>query len=252
MPNRDIEMLVLTTIHNALVEIAGIASGMILAKMPDYEFINKVNGSIEGTPGVNPAQFPSIGMRYYDKVRYSTNTYGENHLVPVGDGTTAIDYQPLGEFCFPISIYLFTNSRLEQMQIGAKIMNEFSQGKFYPLVDDELDDEYVQVEFIGFNDLMTHRPYVKCFDIKCNARTFNEVSGYVVDYIDVGLQASHNSLVVNEFEVEDFSYFMPLPPDEIDEDAIYFQDWNIVPVDLTDMFGGIYERTEDAEDDVGP
>lgn len=252
MANRDIEMLVLTTIHSVLVDITGIASGMVLAKMPDYEFINKINGSEIGTPAINPAQFPSIGMRYYDKVRYSTNTYGESHLIPVGDGTTAIDYQPLGEMSFPISIYLFTNTRLEQMQIGAKLMNEFSQGRFYALVDDELEDEYVGVEFVGFNDLMVHRPYVKCFDIKCSARTFNEVSGYVVDYFDVGVQASNNTLTVNEFEVEDFSYFMPLPPDVIDPDTIYFQDWNIVTIDLTDQFGSEYERVEDQESDVGP
>ncbi len=244
MPDRDIEEMVLRTIKHKLVEITNIPASLINPRMPDFEFINKVNGTLQ--PQTNKDQFPSIGMKYYDKVRYSANTHGDSILVNNNNGT-AIDYQPQGEMMLPISIYLFTDTSKEQRTICNKIIQEFGNSPFYDLYDDEIDGEYVGVEFIGFNDLVAHRPFIRCIDINCRTRTLNEVSGYVVDGFGLTLQSSVNSLAVNVNEEDAFSYFEPQPPDEIDENTIYFQDWNIVRIDLTDDFGGIYERVEDSQ-----
>lgn len=242
---RNIEDLILETLVIKLNEITAIPTGRILAKMPDYEFINKIDGSAQ--PSTNETKFPSIGMMYYDKVRYSTNTYGTTHLVDNDDGT-GIEYQPMGEMKFPISIYLFTNSRAEQMNLGNKIMMELSTLPFYSLEGDELDDEYVQIEFNGFMDLPNHRPYIKVFDVNCHARVFSEVSGYLINGIVVNMSADSNrdvDSVVVDLNQEVLSYGLETPPSEIDPDVdTYFQDWNIIQVDLTDS--GIFERTEEA------
>lgn len=246
MSERNLENLVFHTLVDALAEVTGISSGSIFAKMPDFEFVSKFDGNNQ--PSTNPDKFPCIGMRYWDKVKVSSNSYGDSKLIDNGDGT-GIDYQPLNEIEFPISIYLFTDSRKDQNTIGNKIYREFAQNPFYDLFGDEFptgEEEQVSVQLIGFSDTFEHRPYVKVYDILCNARDFLEVSGYLVDYgITVNLQSQVNSITVNTNAEDTFNYYAELPPDEIDEDTIYFQDWNIVQVDLTDDFGGEHERTID-------
>lgn len=235
---RDLEFLVLQTIHNKLVEITGIPSGLVLAKMPDFEFVNKINGS--KSAATNDNRFPSIGMKYFDKVRYKANTYGDSYNTDSGDGTGA-SYTPLGEMSFPISIYLFTETRADQMTIGNIIRREFSKQSFYQLEDDVLTNEYVQVQFIGFNDVQEHRPFVKCFDIICNARDLEETSGYLTNTIQVNLQAQVNSVTVNVDNQNTLVYFPDPPPAELDPDVeTYFQDWSVVQVDL--LYGGTEER----------
>lgn len=241
---RNIEDLVLDTLLFKLVEITGIPSGRIFVKMPDYEFINSLDGNI--SPATNPVRFPAIGMRYFDKVRYEANTYGDEIIVD-NDNGTGILYEPQGEIHLPISIYLFTETRKEQNTIGAAIFNEFSTQSFYELYGDSVTGEYVQLEFSGFSDLPNHRPYIKCFDVVCRARTLNEVSGYLVDYVDVTLSATAGSIEADVNNEEQYSYFRPLPPNPFDYDIdTYFQDWNIVRIDMTDDFGGILERTEES------
>jgi len=245
MAYRDTEFLVLSTLCSMLVDITGIASGSVFAKMPDYEFVNKINTTQPASTNRNT--FPAIGMRYWDKTRVSSNRYGESYLIDNGDGT-AISYEPMAEISMPLSIYLFTDSRYDQMSIGNKIIYELSQSKFYPLTGDiNTFDEYAQVEFIGYTDVQENKPYVKCFDIKVSARTLLEVSGYVTDSFYVGLQSSANSIDVNVNQIDDFSYFLPEPPATIDPDVIYFQDWNIINIDMTTSDGGDMERTLDTE-----
>lgn len=238
---RNVEDLILETLVIKLYQTTGIPTGRILAKMPDYEFVNKLDGTNQTT--TNEPKFPSIGMRYYDKVRYGSNTYGSAHLIDNNDGT-GIEYQPMGEMSFPLSIYLFTNSRAEQMNLGNKILMEFAQNPFYSLEGDELDNEYVQVNFSGFTDLPSHRPYIKVFDILCSSRVFTEVSGYLVDNYIVSMSADSGrdvDSIETDLNGELFSYGPTIPPDELDPDVdTYFQDWNIVYIDLDD--DGDYER----------
>jgi hypothetical protein len=69
------------------------------------------------------------------------------------------------------------------------------------------------------------------------ARTLEEVSGYVVNSFFVQTVTQFNSTILTPSSsgnvTNNFSYFEPNPPDVIDNDTIYFQDWNttmIVPL----------------------
>jgi len=251
MPDRDIEYLTLSTFQKVLSDVTGIASGYISMKMPDDEFLTFING-VNNKPEANAQyKFPRIGVRYFGRVKYNSNTTGDEILRDMGDGT-AILYEPMGEINFPVTIYLFTNSRREQTIIGNKLFRELSAQNFYEFIGDEIEGEYFGVKFLGFNDHPNLQPYIKCYDLMLGARTLDEVSGYVTNSFFVQTTTQFGTTVLTPSSsgnvTDNFSYFEPNPPDEIDDDTIYFQDWNttmIVPLnddegselDLMEEFG---------------
>lgn len=227
MPDRDIEYLTLHTFQRAISDCTGIATGYISMKMPDDEFVSFINGVNNDGESDVQHKFPRIGVRYFGKVKYSSNTVGDIYLRDMGDGT-AISYEPEGEMSFPVSIYLFTNSRREQSIIGNKLFKELSKQDFYAFIEDEIPDEYFGVKFLGFNDLPNLEPYIKCYDVMLGARTLEEVSGYMTNSFFVNTVTQFNSTILTLSSgnvLDQFSYFEPNPPDEINEDVIYFQDW---------------------------
>lgn len=235
MPDRDVEYLTLNTFQKVISDCTGIATGYISMKMPDDEFVSFVNGVNADEDSDEQYKFPRIGVRYFGKVKYNSNTNDVGYLRDMGDGT-AISYEAEGEINLPVSIYLFTNSRREQSVIGNKLFKELVKQDFYYFIGDEIPDEYFGVKFLGFHDLPNLEPYIKCYDVMLGARTLEEVSGYVVNSFFVGLVTQFNSTILTSSSgnvLDEFSYFEPNPPDEINEETIYFQDWNttmIVPL----------------------
>lgn len=182
---RDLEDLILGTMCIKLSEITGIPTGKVLAKMPDFEFVNKYDGSMQ--PAANDAKFPSIGMTYFNDVKYKVNLYGDKPIAVKNLNEIKI-YEPLGEIHIPLSIYLFTNSRKEQRELGNKIMFELAKNAHYYTIGDPLPNQYFAVEYNGHKDVSEHRPYAKIFNVTLCGQVFNETTGYVVDAIMTNIQ----------------------------------------------------------------
>jgi hypothetical protein len=206
---RNLEDLMLSTICIKLSEITGIPSGRVLAKMPDYEYVNKYDGTNQ--PQTNPQKFPSIGMQYFGQVKYCINKYGESPLVLQNAFISKI-YQPMGEIKVPLAIYLFTNSRREQMEIGQKIMYELASNLHYNIIGDEIPNQYFSVEYTGYKDLPKHRPYEKVFHVELCGQIFKEVSGYLVESFTINLSATQGSqyVTVEPEKISDTIYEDPL------------------------------------------
>jgi hypothetical protein len=117
MPERDIEYLTLHTFQKAISDATGIATGYISMKMPDDEFVSLINGVNNNSDSDAQYKFPRIGVRYFGKVKYSSNTVGDIYLKDMGNGT-AISYEPEGEISFPVSVYLSRVSRIHRYAVS--------------------------------------------------------------------------------------------------------------------------------------
>jgi hypothetical protein len=189
---RDLEDLILGTMCIKLSEITGIPTGRVLAKMPDFEYVNKYDGTNQ--PQINEQKFPSIGMQYFGNVRYKVNKYGEEPIV-VKDAFFNKIYQPMGEIHIPLAIYLFTNSRKEQREIGNNIMYELSSQLHYNTIGDEIPNQYFSIEYSGYKDLPEHRPYKKVFHVELCGQVFKEVSGYIIEAVITNI----NTVLGNQY-----------------------------------------------------
>jgi hypothetical protein len=188
---RDLEDLMLGTMCIKISQITGIPTGRVLAKMPDFSLVNKYDGSNQ--PSVNDQKFPSVGMRYFNDVKYKINVYGDKPIAVKSLNEIKI-YEPLGEIHVPLSIYLFTNTRKEQRLIGNQIMFELARNSHYYTIDDPLPNQYFSVEYNGHHDTDQHRPYVKVFNVVLCGQVFSESTGFVVDAIETNIQTSNGSL----------------------------------------------------------
>lgn len=184
---RDLEDLILGTMCIKLSEITGIPTGRVLAKMPDFEYVNKYDGTNQ--PQTNEQKFPSIGMQYYGNVKYKVNKYGEEPMV-VKDAFFTKIYQPMGEIHIPLAIHLFTNSRKEQRLVGNNIMYELSAQLHYDIIDDEIPNQYFSIEYNGHKDVREHRPFEKVFYVELCGQVFREVSGYIVEAVITNINTS--------------------------------------------------------------
>jgi len=179
-------------------EVTGIPSGRIMAKMPDIQFVNKYDGT--QTPSINETTFPCVGMKYRGDVKYKINKYGSKHKVIITPTVTRI-YQPLGEIWIPLTIYLFTNSRKEQRELGNKIGFYLATNTLIGLLGDELPGEYISIEYECFRDLNELRPYVRAYDLKINGRILEQVSGHIIEEINTNIVTSIGANLVSEPEI---------------------------------------------------
>jgi hypothetical protein len=184
---RDLEDIILGTMCVKLSEITGIPSGRVLAKMPDIEFVNKYDGSMQ--PAINPQKFPCIGMQYAGEVDYKVNLYGDTPLVVQNAFFTKV-YEPMGEIHIPLYIHLFTNSRKEQRELGNAIMYEMASQLFYYTIDDELPNQYFNIEYSGFKDLDRQRPFERVFIVTLCGQVFREATGYIVEAVITNINTS--------------------------------------------------------------
>jgi hypothetical protein len=183
---RNLEDLILSTICIKLSEITEIPTGRVLAKMPDFEYVNKYDGTNQ--PQVNQQKFPSIGMQYFGKVRYEVNRYGEEPLV-VQNASISKIYKPMGELHIPLEIHLFTNSRKEQTEIGNLIAYELSSKKYYYTINDEIDNQYFNIEYCGFTDLQKIKPFERIIHVKMCGQVYSEITGYAIETIIANMDA---------------------------------------------------------------
>lgn len=181
---RDIESIVLTTLALKISEISGIPSGRIFVKMPDYEYVNHDDGTI--MPNFKGEKYPAIGMAYFGKGKYKINKYGDYPLVVKTPTLTQI-YTPMGELCLGISLYLYTNSRKEQRMLGNEISMFLSEALYLFTSGDIIPDQYFSIDYIGFEDLPQHRPYVRVMNVDILAQVYSEATGYVVDEINTSI-----------------------------------------------------------------
>jgi hypothetical protein len=101
----------------------------------------------------------------------------------------------MGEIHIPLAIYLFTNSRKEQRQIGNNIMYELSSQLHYNTIGDEIPNQYFSIEYSGYKDLPEHRPYKKVFHIELCGQVFKEVSGYIIEAVITNI----NTVLGNQY-----------------------------------------------------
>jgi hypothetical protein len=186
---RDLEHLILYTLCMNISEVSGIPTGRIMAKMPDIQFVNKYDGS--NNPEQNAQKFPCVGMKYCGDVKYDVNLYGSGHRVLISPNQVRI-YKPLGEIWAPLTIYLFTNSRKEQREIGTKIAFYLASNTLVGLRGDDIPGEYMSIVYESFRDLNELRPYARAFDIKVNARMLQQIPGYLVNQINTNMVTTIN------------------------------------------------------------
>lgn len=177
---RDLEDLILGTMCINLSSITGIPTGRVFAKMPDIQFVNKYDGSDQ--PNTNPQKFPCIGMEYSGEVDYKVNLYGDSPISIQSPYFTKI-YQPMGEMHIPLYIHLFTNSRKEQRQVGNAIMMEMASKLYYNIIGDEIPGQYFNIEYNGFKDLDSQRPFHRVFSVTLCGQVFQESTGYIVEAV---------------------------------------------------------------------
>lgn len=186
---RDLEHLILHTICMRISQVSGIPSGKIMAKIPDIQFVN-IDDGVNNQQN-NAQKFPCVGMKYSGEVKYKINKYGEKHRVIVTPNVTRI-YKPLGEIWIPLTIYLFTNSRKEQRELGNKIGYFLATDTLHSILGDELPGEYFSIIYECYRDLNELRPYVRAYDLKVNGRILEEVSGYIVEEVNTNLITTIN------------------------------------------------------------
>lgn len=180
---RDLEHIVLYTICMKISEVTGISTGKIMAKMPDIQFVNIPDGS---TAAPADTKFPCVGMKYSGDIKYKINKYGDKHKVFVTPESIKI-YEPLGEIWIPLTIYLFTNSRKEQRELGNKIGFYLATTPMQTTIGDELPNEYFSIIYECYRDLNELRPFARAYDLKINGRILQEVSGYIVEEISTNI-----------------------------------------------------------------
>jgi hypothetical protein len=181
---RDLEHLILYTLCMNISEVSGIPTGRIMAKMPDIQFVNKYDGS--NNPEQNAQKFPCVGMKYSGEVKYKINKYGEKHKILVSPTQVRI-YEPLGELWLPLTIYLYTNSRKEQRELGNSIGFYLATNAMVTLMGDEVPGEYMSIIYESYRDFCELRPYVRAYDLKINARMLKQIDGYLIDEITTNL-----------------------------------------------------------------
>lgn len=196
---RDLEHLILYTLCMNISEVSGIPTGRIMAKMPDIQFVNKYDGT--NNPEQNAQKFPCVGMKYAGEVKYKINKYGEKHKVLVTPTQVKI-YEPLGELWLPLTIYLYTNSRKEQREIGNSIGFYLATNNMIALRGDEMPGEYISIIYESYRDFCELRPYVRAYDIKVNGRMLQEISGYLIDEINTSLTTITNGATSTASEPE--------------------------------------------------
>lgn len=194
---RDLEHLILYTVCMRIAEVTGIPTGRIMAKIPDIQFVNKVDGT--NNPQINETKFPCVGMKYSGDIKYNINKYGNKHKVVISPSITRI-YEPLGEILMPLTIYLFTNSRKEQRELGNKIGIYFATNTLIGLLGDEVPGEYISINYECHRDLNELRPFVRAYDLKINGRILEEVSGYIIEEINTNIVTSVGGNVFSEPE----------------------------------------------------
>jgi len=187
---RDIESIVLTTLALKISEISGIPTGRIFAKMPDYEYVNHDDGSI--MPNFKGEKYPAIGMSYFGQGKYKINKYGDYPIV-VKTPTSSQIYTPMGEICLGISLFLYTNSRREQRLIGNEVSMFLSEALYLNTSGDIIPGQYFSIDYIGFEDLPQHRPYVRVMNIDILAQIFSEATGHVVQEINTSISTDFGS-----------------------------------------------------------
>lgn len=188
---RDIEHIILYTICMKISEVTGIPTGRVLAKIPDIQFINKVDGNKD--PQNHATKFPCVGMKYSGDVKYKINKYGDKHKILITPTVTRI-YEPLGEIWIPLTIYLFTNSRKEQRELGSAIGFYLASTPMQYTMADQLPGEYFSIIYECYRDLNELRPYVRAYDLKINSRMLQEVSGYIVEEINTNISTIQGNL----------------------------------------------------------
>lgn len=197
---RDLEDIILGTLCVKLSEVTNIPTGRVFAKMPDTEYVNKYDGTKQ--PAVNKQIFPCIGMEYSDKVIYKVNRYGEGPLV-LKNAISSKIYEPMGEIHVPLNIYLFTNSRKEQRDIGNLISYELASNLHYNTLFDEIPNQYFSIEYHGFKDIDIQSPFQRVMCVTLCGQVFREVSGYLVETTIININTvSENQYI--EIEPDNF------------------------------------------------
>lgn len=191
---RDLEHLILNTISIQISSVTGIPTGRIYAKIPDFEYVNKYDGT--NTPQYNQEKFPAIGMKYSGKVIHKPNMYGEQPIVIKTPEVYKI-YNPIGELHIPLSIYLYTNSRKEQRTIGNELAFHLDESDAFDIINDEIPDQYFSVEYHGFEDASEHRPYLRVLYTTLLGQVYREVTGYVVEEINTSIGTFFRGQIVN-------------------------------------------------------
>lgn len=195
---RDIEHIVLNTLAIKISEVSGIPTGRILAKAPDFEYVNHPDGT--AMPETNPEKYPSIGMMYFGQGKYKVNKYGSGPIA-VKTPTVSLIYEPMGEIHLPLAIYLYTNSRKEQRLIGNEISMFLADALYLETLGDPVSGQFFSIDYLGFEDLFEHRPYVRVMNMNILAQVYTESTGYVVEEINTSMVTIQGS-VLNTSEPE--------------------------------------------------
>ena len=231
MATRNLSRLVFETLRNRLVEVTGVASGLIVAKYPDPTFFGFKDGPNPGP--INPVRLPAIGMTFYKNPMINRNRIsGYEKIFDVGSGMVA-EFSPKGEQHFNIELHIFALSRTQVENIANDIILWLIDDDNFALDNDPLSD-YCSIKPGYTKDYhWEHNPYHFSVLIDLCGTIYKEATGTMVNNIFVNIATSINGLPVSKSESVLINY-----------DVDGFVEQEDVTVPSTNLMNGFYNLTE--------